>query len=202
MILAQICPTAVWNNTFNVIAGISGVAGTGATIFNGPHDVAIGANNTLFVADYYNNRVQKFVGGSPTATTVPNLTLNYPSSIHVDSNGVLFVLDLNNYRVLRWFNNAATVVAGGRGAGSALDRMSTSYVIAVDGNSNIYLSDCGNSRVALWTAGNTNVSVVVCFFSSSFIFAEITHLSRSSRWPEEMEQAVLLINSIVLLEYM
>lgn len=166
IVLAQttnFCPTAVWNNTFNVIAGISGLASSGATTLNGPHDLAFGPGNTMFVADYYNNRVQRFVGGSPTATTVPNLTINYPSSIHVDGNGVLFVLDLLNYRVLRWFNSVATLAAAGRGAGPSLSQISTSYGLAVDSNSNIYVSDCGNHRVTFWTAGNPNISVVVCF---------------------------------------
>ena len=166
IVLAQttnFCPTAIWNNTFNVIAGISGLASSGATTFNGPHDLAFGPGNTMFVADYYNNRVQRFVGGSMTATTVPNLTINYPSSIHVDGNGVLFVLDLLNYRVLRWFNNVAILAAAGRGAGSSLSQISTSYGLAVDSNSNIYVSDCGNNRVTFWTAGNPNISVVVRF---------------------------------------
>ena len=166
VVIAQspaICPTAIWNNTFNVIAGISGISASSATTLNGPHDLAIGVNNTLYVADYYNNRVQKYVGGSPTATTLSNLSLAYAGSVQVDSNGVVYVLDVNNYRILKWASGVVTIVAGGRGSGSTLDKMSTSFAIAIDGSSNIYLSDNGNNRVTFWTAGNPNTSVVVCF---------------------------------------
>lgn len=156
-----ICPTAAWNNSFNVIAGITGVSASTATTFNAPYGIAFGANNTLYVSDYYNNRVQRFVGGSPTATTVSNLSLNYAGDVYVDNSGALYVLDIQNYRVLKWVNNVVTIVVGGRGSGSTLDKISTSHNIQVDANFNIYLSDCGNNRVTFWTAGNPNISVVV-----------------------------------------
>lgn len=79
----------------------------------------------------------------------------------MDSNGALYVLDSSNFRVLRWINNVATVVAGGRGAGSAFDRMSTSYYLFVDSGANIYLSDYSNNRVTFWAANNPNISQLV-----------------------------------------
>ena len=171
VIVAQstsVCPTAVWNNTFNVIAGITSLTGSSATTFNGPHDVSFGPNNTLYVADYYNNRIQKFVGGSPTATTVINLSLYYPSSVYVDNNNILYVLDNQNYRVLKWVNGVVTTIAGGHGSGSTLDKIGTSYGMYIDANSNIYVSEFSNHRVTLWTAGNANSSQVVCFYDSLY----------------------------------
>ncbi|CAF4729948.1 unnamed protein product [Rotaria sp. Silwood1] len=156
-----VCPTAVWNNTFTEIAGIGGLVGSSSTLLNGPLDIFYTGNDTFYVADYYNNRVQKFAGGSATATTVPNLSLSNPSSIHVTSSGVLYVLDTSNFRVVQWINNVVTVVAGGRGSGAALSQIATSHSMHVDANSNIYVSEYTNHRVTLWTAGNPNTSQVV-----------------------------------------
>ncbi|CAM4911172.1 unnamed protein product [Rotaria socialis] len=156
-----ICPTAVWNSTFRILAGISGNAGASPVILNNPFRAIFGPNSTMYVADQSNNRIQKFVGGSPTGAAVTNLTLSNPCDVYVDNNNVLYILDTSNYRVLRWDNNVVTVVAGGFGAGSTYDKMSTSYSMFVDASYNIYVSDYGNNRVALWSAGFPNMSQLV-----------------------------------------
>lgn len=124
----------------------------------------------MYVADHYNNRIQKFAWGSATGTTVPGLTLSYPSDVYVDNNNVLYILDNNNFRVLRWDNGNVTIVAGGRGSGSTYDKMSTSLSMFVDSNYNIYTSDYANHRVVLWTAGNPNMSQLVFIYIYLNIF--------------------------------
>lgn len=158
------CPTAIWNNTVRVIAGITGVPAASATTLNGAQDLAFDANNTLYVTDYYNARIQKFIGGSATAVTVPGLTLSYPAAIQVGNNGGLYISDSNNYRILRVLNGNVTVVAGGRGSGSGVDQIGNCLGIYVDSNNNIYVSDYSNHRVGVWNANNPNISQVVCFF--------------------------------------
>jgi sugar lactone lactonase YvrE len=169
------CPTAIWNNTFKVIAGVSGIAGSTATALYYPIDCYFGPNSTLYVSDNYNNRIQKFFNGSATATTVSltNITLSYPSGIVVDNTGAIYVSDTNNYRVVRLSNNIATVVAGGHGSGASLTQISTCYFIYVDASSNIYVSDYGAHRVTFWTAGNSNISQLVLFFYSKKIISKI-----------------------------
>lgn len=108
-----------------------------------------------------NNRIQRFNPGSVSGTTLAGLSLWIPAGVDMDASGALYILDSNNFRVLRWVNNVATVVAGGRGAGSTFDRMSTSYNIFVDSTSNIYLSDYANHRVTFWAANNPNISQLV-----------------------------------------
>ena len=157
------CPTAIWNNTFNVIAGITGVSSSTGTALSYPYDLFIGANNTLYVSDTNNNRIQRFASGSATGVTIPNLSLSSPVDIYVDNTGVIYISDLYNYRVLRWANNVVTTVAGGRGSSSAYNAIGQSYNIYVDASSNIYVSDCGNHRVTFWAAGNPNTSQLVLF---------------------------------------
>lgn len=166
-----ICPTAAWNQTFRTLAGIAGVASSSATTFNFVYDFYITSNNTLIVSDFNNNRVQRFNPGVVSGTTLSTIPVWNPAGLDMDNNGALYVLDSSNFRVLRWINNVATVVAGGRGAGSAFDRMSTSYYIFVDTAANIYLSDYSNHRVTFWAANNPNISQLVSLSLITIIVA-------------------------------
>ena len=80
----------------------------------------------------------------------------------------MYILDTSNYRVMKWQvgEPMGYVVAGGRGAGSALNQFSTSYSMFVDQQYNIYVSDYANARVTLWLASNTTSSILVGSTSS------------------------------------
>lgn len=159
-----VCSTAMWNSTLQIIAGITSSVGATATQLYNPMDVGYDKNGTLYVADSTNNRIQKFINGSNTGVTVPNMTLNNPSAIFVTNDGILYVIDSLNYRVQMWDNDIVRTAAGGHGAGSTLDKMLGSNGLYVDTYFNIYLSDTGNNRVTLWTAGNTTAGQLVHIF--------------------------------------
>jgi hypothetical protein len=84
------------NNGIGVIlAGASG-AGSGADQFNQPYGNFIDGNETLFVADYGNDRVQMWLAGATSGTTVAGVTgssgasltlLNKPRAVVLDNNG-------------------------------------------------------------------------------------------------------------------
>ena len=59
-----VCPTAVWNQTFTVLAGSSGNAGSSATLLNNPYGAFIDAYGNTYVADYTNHRIQFYPRGS------------------------------------------------------------------------------------------------------------------------------------------
>jgi streptogramin lyase len=85
--------------------GTAGVSGEGNDTFNGPCDVAIGANGDIFVADgHVNARVVKFTrdgkfvkawGKRGTAAG----EFNVPHAIAIDSQGRVFVADRGNRRL-------------------------------------------------------------------------------------------------------
>ncbi|CAF5216614.1 unnamed protein product, partial [Rotaria magnacalcarata] len=50
-------------------------------------------------------------------------------------------------------------VAGGRGSGATLDKISTSQGLYVDDQSRVYVSEIGNDRVTRWD--NTTIGVIV-----------------------------------------
>lgn len=169
----MVCPTAVWNSTFQTLAGVSGIASSATTGLYNPFHAVFGPN-TMYVADQYNHRIQKYVGGSATGTTVSGLSLSYPCDVFVVNNNLLYILDTNNYRVLCWNNSVVTAVAGNRGNGAALNQISTSYSIFLDSSNNIYVSDYGNHRITLWSAGNTNTSqLVFLLISPNFDFCTL-----------------------------
>lgn len=77
----------------------------------------------------------------------------------------MFILDNYNFRILKWQSGdpLGYVVAGGRGQGATFDKMGYSYGIFVDVLYNIYLSEQGNHRVTIWSAGNTTAGRLVRF---------------------------------------
>ena len=89
--------------------------------------------------------------------------LFYPTAISVDVNGTMYILDTNNYRVVRWLRGEPLgfSVAGNRGPGATLDKISTSYGMYVDEQMNIYVSEYANHRVTKWFNGNATAGVVV-----------------------------------------
>lgn len=113
-----------WQTAGTTVAGIGPPAGTALDRFSSPYSITIDSFNALYVADYYNNRVQKFSTGNSIASTVAGQTsgtigstandLHYPMSVLLDSSGNFYVSDSANNRV-QFFSNGSftgTTVAG------------------------------------------------------------------------------------------
>ena len=60
--LNQVCPSSSWNSAFTVMIG-TGTSGTSTTQLSSPMGAFIDANQNIYVADYSNNRIQKYVYG-------------------------------------------------------------------------------------------------------------------------------------------
>ena len=106
---------------------MGGPSGAAAERFSTPYSIAIDSSNALYIADYYNDRVQKFSSVSSIGTTVAGqasgtagLTaydLHYPTSVLVDSGGNLYVSDSLNHRVQFFANGSLlgmTVAGNGK----------------------------------------------------------------------------------------
>jgi len=120
--------TLRWNTTGITVAGISGVVGNGSNQLYNPWGLALSYENTLYVADRFNHRVQKYLRGSLNGTTVAgqaNSTtcssyqcLSHPISIALDDNENLFISEESNHRVVLWKKNA---IIGELAAGTGTD---------------------------------------------------------------------------------
>ncbi len=80
----------------------------------------------MYVADAKNNRIQRFLLGNTTGTTVAGQSngiagsnssfLNYPNYVSVDSNGNIYIADSNNDRVQLWYvNSSSGIMIAGNG---------------------------------------------------------------------------------------
>lgn len=102
-------------------AGSSGVT---ASLMSIVYSLALDSSNTLYITDYANNRIQKWVLGASSGTTVAgqssgasgasSTALKWPVGIVLDSSNNMYFTDRNNHRVMYWANGASsgTVIAG------------------------------------------------------------------------------------------
>lgn len=147
-----------------VIAGSSsGTLGSNSLSLNGPYCLALDeAMSFLYVADRWNDRIQRFVlGGSGIGVTVAGGTgggsaanqLSNPTEIFLSRlDGSLYIADSYNSRVQKWEVNATTgiTIAGSSSgvAGRTAYLMNHAYALAVDDeNKYLYVSDSNNNRI-------------------------------------------------------
>lgn len=116
-----------WNTTGITVAGVVGSSGSTADKLNMPWGLFIDPNDTLYVADQVNHRIQKFLKGTNLGVTVagqasgtsgngPAHLLN-PAGVLLDVNGNVYVADSGNHRIQLWKVNATsgvTIAGNGR----------------------------------------------------------------------------------------
>lgn len=144
------------------VAGGNG-AGSAANQLYQPVGIAKDKAGNIYIADFSNNRVQKWVPGATTGITVAGGNgygsaanqLAHPYDVKVDDKGDIYISDYNNNRVQKWVPDAkeGITVAGGNGGGSGAEQLYAPDGIFLDNNNNIYIADNGNNRVQKWVPG-------------------------------------------------
>jgi sugar lactone lactonase YvrE len=167
------------------VAGGNG-AGSSANQLNYPYGTSylsgiyMDGNGNIYTADYNNNRVQKFPAGSTSATNGVTIAggngsgnaanqFAGPSGVFVDGSGNIYVADYYNSRVQKFpaGSTSATngvTVAGGNGAGSAVNQLYNPTDVFVDGSGNIYVADIVNERIQKW-----NSSTIDSFYTPTTV---------------------------------
>ncbi|CAM4838629.1 unnamed protein product [Rotaria magnacalcarata] len=129
-----VTPSLRWNTTGITVAGVGGSPGNNSNQLNTPADVSVDFSNTLYIADYGNNRIQKWLNGASDGITIAgqasrisgsNATdLLHPGGVLVDLTGNIYIADTNNHRIQLWANGALSgVTIAGTGKPSALIEM-------------------------------------------------------------------------------
>lgn len=108
--------------------------------------------NALFIADRYNNRIQKYDlhGIHPPITVAGWGQLNLPSGVQLDPLGLhMFIADTRNHRILLWLDGAAQgrVIAGNGTAGHGMNQLHSPIQVRLDGKHNLYVVDSVNCRI-------------------------------------------------------
>jgi predicted membrane-bound mannosyltransferase/sugar lactone lactonase YvrE len=145
--------------------------GTGAGQFQSPQGIAVADDGSIFVADSYNHRIQKFdrngqfitsIGG-PAAANQPGL-FNEPWSVAVAPDGTLYIADTWNHRV-QHFNADGAYMNGwgveGNTGGAATGDPGVFFGprgVATDKDGRVLVSDTGNKRVQIFDGEGTFIN--------------------------------------------
>ncbi|CAF1309043.1 unnamed protein product, partial [Adineta ricciae] len=143
------------NNATPVTVAGTGIPGPASNMLNAPTGIVVDVYLNLYVADFFNNRIQLFEAGQSDATTVAgrtsvNLTisLNQPTGITLDGDGCLYIVDRNNHRIVRGDSvTGFRCILGCDGFGKESHQLSGPRHMAFDSYGNIYVVDTYNRRI-------------------------------------------------------
>ena len=150
--------------SYNISASAT-VIGTGgggslSTDLNNPRGLFVAVNFSLYVADIYNHRIQRFEPGQVSATTVAGdgapstITLNQPAGVVLDGDGYLFIVDNADNRIVASGPNGFRCVAGC----SAGNQLNGPQSLAFDSYGNIYVTSRNNARVLKFSLATNSCS--------------------------------------------
>jgi signal transduction histidine kinase/sugar lactone lactonase YvrE len=127
-----------------------GSYGNAPSQFASPEGVATDSENNIYVADYDNDRIQKFTSGGVYQLSFGSFgggdgELNGPWKLAVDENDYVYVVDSGNNRVQK-FSKFGVYQSQFGSFGSGDGQFNTPYGIAIDSSNNILVTD-NNSRV-------------------------------------------------------
>jgi YD repeat-containing protein len=137
--------------------------GTGNGQLNRPEGTATDAAGNVWVADFYNGRVEKF---SPSGTWLAtygtwgtgNLQFREPDGIAINqSTGNVYVADTTNNRIEELRSSGAYVTSfGTSGSGALLGPIG----VALDSAGNLWVGDHGHNRIVEFSAEGTYIRAV------------------------------------------
>ncbi|CAF1044652.1 unnamed protein product [Adineta steineri] len=140
-------PSGSTNATYGtVVAGDNG-AGTGANQLNNPRSIIVDSSGTLYIADTYNNRIQRWLQNATSGITIVGGIQGTASDQLYFPETVLF--DKYEPTWDKWKQNAITV-AGGNGQGQELNQLNGPVGIFIDKKKNIFIADWMNHRIVQW----------------------------------------------------
>lgn len=145
---------AKYDSTGVMASTAGGTASSSDGKFNSPNGIAIDSSDNLFVADTYNNRIQKLntsLGFSAKWGTQGGDAgqFSQPAGIAVDSSSV-YVADTGNNRIQK-FTKAGIYAGSFGGAAAGNGKLNGPVDVAVDPSTGyVYVADASNNRVVVF----------------------------------------------------
>jgi hypothetical protein len=136
------------STAFLPVAG-TGSNGSSASQLSFPHGIYVTDNDSLYVADSGNDRIQFFAVGQSSARTVAGhgttntITLNCPVAIALDSDEHLFIVDQGNHRVIGSNSDGFRCIIGCQ----ASDQLMLPTSLGFDRTGNLIVLDAGNNHL-------------------------------------------------------
>jgi hypothetical protein len=126
-----------------------GSEGNGNGQFDGPAYVALDTSGNVYVADYLNDRVQKFSSDGSFITKWGSSgkgdgQFDGANGVAVDSSGNVYVADYRNNRIQK-FSSTFIIKWGSEGNGNG--EFDGPAGVALDTSGNVYVADYGNNRI-------------------------------------------------------
>ena len=148
---------------------VLGQRGAGLGQFQGPRDVAVAADGSLYIADTFNHRIQHLdpdtgevlhVWGSPTDPNAPRPEqLNEPWGIAVGPDGRVYVADTWNYSV-KVFSPTGELLQVWTTFDDPPQTFWGPRDVAVDDQGRVYITDTGNKRVVVFREDGTFIDSI------------------------------------------
>ena len=147
-------------NAVTVAGGLS--SGNGASQLNNQQGIFVDNNNHLYIADFGNDRVQKWTIGASTGNTIAggngqglasNQTNGY--GLFVDKSDNLYTVE-SLHRIQKWAPSATNgvTIAGTGFAGNSATQFTLPKSVYIDDCGNMYVADTYNHRVQKFSNGS------------------------------------------------
>ncbi|CAF3884647.1 unnamed protein product, partial [Rotaria sp. Silwood1] len=160
------------NTTGTTIAG-TGVSGSALNQLHYPTGLAYDSNSSiLYIADYSNDRVMRYVSGVLNGTVVAGgngFGTNYtqlwrPAGLYFDSfSNSLIIASTNVHAIVQWPLDASNwaLTAGCVGiSGHNATLLSYPQDVTLDPMGNVYVADTNNHRIQLFMNGQTEAVTI------------------------------------------
>ena len=141
-----------------------GTDGTGNGQFKSPDGIDVDSSGNAYVADFYNDRIQKFNSAGTFITKwgtsgTGNGQFKYPSGVATDSSDHVYVADgtyegSGNHRIQK-FDSDGTFLLKWGSYGSGDGQFNSTTNVAVDPSDYVYVADRGNNRIQKFSSDGT-----------------------------------------------
>ena len=137
----------------------AGISGSGDGQFNNAWGIAVDSGGNVYVAEYGNDRVQKF---SSTGTFLRKWgtfgsgagEFSLPRGITVDASSNVYVVDMANERVQK-FSSAGVYQTEWGSVGGADGQFRAPFGVAVDSSGNVFVVDSQNDTIQKFSSTGT-----------------------------------------------